>query len=357
MDYRELERLDDKDNIFLIGDNETGKRYIKKIVSSYGLEIYKKLQDKGFKGLAKLYEIIPLEDDKVILIEEYIDGFTLQYFLDKGRRFTEDEVVRILSDLCEILAPIHSCKPCIIHRDIKPSNIMLTKSGEVKLIDFNASKIYTKGKCEDTILMGTIGYAAPEQYGFSQTHITADVYSLGVLANVLLTGEFPNVIQYEGEIKGIIKKCIKMDSQQRYKRVSEIKEALPKIDAKEDTGGKKKRKNKRYIPSFCKYLPPGFRTLRIWKMLVALFMYSTLVAGYFFEENTQTPGDIVSTWILFIFTMVCIFIVFNYLGIRDKMPFNSNNSVLIRIGGILIVCIALMLIFMIIVTIVQLALA
>ena len=69
----------------------------------------------------------------------------------------------------------------IIHRDIKPSNIMITEQNHVVLLDFNAAKLYTNASTNDTVLLGTKGYAAPEQYGFGSSSPQTDIYAIGVL--------------------------------------------------------------------------------------------------------------------------------------------------------------------------------
>lgn len=81
-----------------------------------------------------------------------------------------------------------SSTPPIVHRDIKPSNIILTEGGRIVLIDLNAARLDDKKSSHDTQLIGTAGFAAPEQYGFAASSPRADLYAAGILMRVLLTG-------------------------------------------------------------------------------------------------------------------------------------------------------------------------
>ena len=76
--------------------------------------------------------------------------------------------------------------PAIIHRDIKPSNIIITAYNRAVLLDFNAAKYYSCQSTEDTVLLGTQGYASPEQYGFGSSSPQTDIYSMGILFRELL---------------------------------------------------------------------------------------------------------------------------------------------------------------------------
>ena len=114
------------------------------------------------------------EDGKLVVLEEYIQGKTLDALLSKGM-LDEQEKIRIVLNVCDALSFLHSAKIPIIHRDIKPSNIMLTNDGIVKLIDYDAAKVFHRGKNEDTTLIGTVGRAAPEQFGFAQSDARTDV--------------------------------------------------------------------------------------------------------------------------------------------------------------------------------------
>ncbi|MBL7066194.1 MAG: serine/threonine protein kinase [Anaerolineae bacterium] len=127
------------------------------------------------------------------LVMDYIDGQTLQEIMDHSLRFLpEAAVLRWAGQLCDVLDYLHRQPPPIIFRDLKPSNVMLDRSDTVKLIDFGIVRFFQPGKKTDTLKMGTMGYAPPEQYaGKGQTDARSDIYSLGATLHHLLTKRDP----------------------------------------------------------------------------------------------------------------------------------------------------------------------
>lgn len=113
----------------------------------------------------------------------------------------------VIRSLCDILHKLHGNLPPIIHRDIKPSNIIFSSDGVVKLIDFNAARELRAEQNEDTRLMGTRRFAAPEQYGFGQSDPRTDIYALGITFYYMLTGDYPDSGKYAGKYYDIITKC------------------------------------------------------------------------------------------------------------------------------------------------------
>ena len=111
----------------------------------------------------------------------------------------------------------------IVHRDIKPENIIITDNATVKLIDFNASRVYKNECTADTVVLGTIGYASPEQFGITQSDARTDIFALGVLLNVMLTGVHPSEQLAKGRAGKIVLKCTQIDPNKRYQSVEELK--------------------------------------------------------------------------------------------------------------------------------------
>lgn len=116
--------------------------------------VYDMLKSIDFKNLPTVYDTYNFTDGEIV-IEEYIDGITVADVLESGK-YTYHGAAKVISEICDALTVLHANG--FVHRDIKPENIMITNNGTVKLIDFNASRIYDKNKSSDTISLGTIGY-------------------------------------------------------------------------------------------------------------------------------------------------------------------------------------------------------
>ena len=132
------------------------------------------------------------EGAKHYIAMDFVEGETLEDFLQRrGQPVDEAQAGEWASQLCDVLGYLHRQTPPVIFRDLKPANIMLTPSGQLKLIDFGIARFFKPGQTGDTLILGTPGYAAPEQYGKGQTDARSDVYSLGVLLHQVLTGHDP----------------------------------------------------------------------------------------------------------------------------------------------------------------------
>ncbi|MEO9059333.1 MAG: serine/threonine protein kinase [Ktedonobacteraceae bacterium] len=128
------------------------------------------------------------EGTRHFLVMEYVDGMTLDAFLEHNNGpFPERRVLAWAKQLCDVLAYLHSQHPPIIFRDMKPGNIMLMRNGRVKLIDFGIARFFRHTSSQDTQLLGTPGFAPPEQYGKAQTDERSDIYSLAMTLFQLLT--------------------------------------------------------------------------------------------------------------------------------------------------------------------------
>lgn len=126
------------------------------------------------------------------LVMDFIEGETLEQKLNRGDApFPEAQVLAWASQLCDVLGYLHNQEPPVIFRDLKPGNIIIDPAGQVKLIDFGIARFFKHGKSQDTMIMGTPGYASPEQYGTQQTDARSDIYSLGATLFHLSTGRDP----------------------------------------------------------------------------------------------------------------------------------------------------------------------
>ena len=190
-------------------------------------DMFTRLNAVECDSLPDIY-LIEHTDDKIEVIEEYISGKDLSAVMAGGRVFSSDEARSIGLCLCDTLEKLHNSG--LIHRDIKPSNIILTDEGTVRLIDFNAARAYDGTQNKDTRLLGTEGYAAPEQYGFSETDFRADIYSVGVTLKELCKGEV-------GPLKRAINGCTEFDPKKRYRTVRELRKDIARPYRREIAGG------------------------------------------------------------------------------------------------------------------------
>lgn len=208
-------------SIILLRHNELKKDIICRKFTG-DCSAYKILRDISFANIAAVFDVSEVENE-VTVLEEFVNGVTVADILLNGL-YDERGVKHIVKSLCDALTVINSYG--IVHRDIKPENVMITDNGTIKLIDFDAARLFKNGQSKDTKIMGTAGYAAPEQLGLAQSDERTDIFALGVLMNVMLTGEHPSKKLYKGKMTKIIEKCIQLDPQKRYTTAAELKKSL-----------------------------------------------------------------------------------------------------------------------------------
>ena len=193
------------------------------ILRSYPIcySAYEELYKIECENLPLIYDVINLDDGQIVL-EEYINGITVAEVLQNGN-YHYLGARKVLKGVCTALDLLHSKK--LVHRDVKPENIIIDKSGRVVLIDFNASRKISN-KTKDTIVMGTVGYASPEQLGLSQSDSRTDIYATGVLFNVMLTGKHPTIFLAKGKAGKIIKKCTNLNPNDRFQTAMNLYKTL-----------------------------------------------------------------------------------------------------------------------------------
>lgn len=325
--YNTIATINSVHKIYLVQHRESQKIYIKKILDVYNSHIYEYLLEHHITGIPKLYNVYE-ENEQLILIEEFISGISLQEMID-AQTLTLDLIVRFMGELCSILEQLHFLNPPIIHRDIKPSNIIITPYNHVVLIDFNAAKYLTDTADQDTVLLGTKGYAAPEQYGFGFSTPQTDIYALGILLKELSFALPVTTSIFDA----IISKCTKMNPSDRMETVQELKTEIEKLQAHNGT------KPQRIVSAAWKnFVPPGFRTKTPWKMLTASAVY--LFIFWLCLSLEIKDATIFRLWlerITILFMMLSIvFCCFNYRNIRRFIPLCANKHRFIRCLGVLI---------------------
>lgn len=227
--YEELTRLGDKPEgvTWLVRHRSTGKIVVKKQVLAQAAHVYEQLMKLAVPNLAKIYSVCS-DGERCMVLEEYISGETVGELMEREGAVASEDVHGIVRQLLTALAHIHG--QGIVHRDLTPDNIMISGDGVVKLIDFGIAREAKENQRKDTMILGTVGYASPEQFGFTQTDCRTDIYAIGVLMNKMLTGKMPDeeIAQVSG-YGPIIRKCIQLDPEKRFQSVRELAEALDSV--------------------------------------------------------------------------------------------------------------------------------
>ena len=224
----------------------------------------------------------------------------------------------MICQLLDVLAVLHQQTPPIIHRDIKPENIFYDGK-KLILADFDIARNMQEDADRDTRILGSVGYAAPEQFGFSQSGPASDFYAVGVLMNVLYTGCLPSVRLYKGPEREIIEKATHINSQKRYQSAREFKDAITGLGRSS-------------------WLLPGFRSHQPARMLTAACGYLLLLFSSFnMDAKSDSAAD--SFLLRLSFFMVLFLIVLfacNYRNIKSMCLFHSSKSKFTRACGIII---------------------
>ena len=177
------------------------------------------------------------EGSRYFLVMEYVEGQTLEELLETKGSFPERRVLNWARQLCEVLEYLHGQHPSIIFRDMKPGNIMLMKGGRIKLIDFGIARFFRNRSSQDTQLLGTPGFAPPEQYGKAQTDERSDIYSLAMTIYQLMTNKLSekgfglkNLQASDPQISPVVARALEratsLSPEDRYQDVAAFRRAL-----------------------------------------------------------------------------------------------------------------------------------
>ena len=330
--YRDLEPMGKSDKVVLVRHIESGQIFVKKRLSAYSREMYRFLQGKDFAGVPHVYECLD-DEDCIVVIEEYVPGQTLRKYMDEQGPLPEPRAKHLIEALCDILVRLHGAEKPVVCRDLKPENVILTKDDKLVIVDFDAAKFVSQEKV-DTVLLGTPGYAAPEQFGFAASDERTDVYAAGVLLNEMLTGALPQEKTADGACGRVVRRSTSLDPKERHGSIADFRLDL--------NGRLRDRSNElqETVQSDRRFLPPGFRTRTWWKMIIAIIGYSCAIfmAIMFFIGIDHTEEKTVAydialgiLWILLFCWNVAY--ISDWLGIRRKMPAQRIQSRGLRFLG------------------------
>lgn len=365
--YRELTVLDEKKNIVLVQDIRNSELCVKKTLDIYSRDVYEQLASVRIEGVPAVKECVA-DDGKLIVVEEYVQGRSLKQVLDEQGLLNEEQAYDIAVQLADILVRLHQLEPAIVHRDIKPSNIIIEKNGHVNLIDFNAARHVNADKNEDTRMLGTVYFAAPEQFGFGQSDERTDIYGLGATINYIMTGDKPGAGIAECRFSDILKKCLMVDAKDRYQSAEELRGVLDMLNYSIVQDNRKKaetafgkdntisvvrtyrnirdiivkmyrkyqKRNYDIDTSWRRYLLPGFRRLNVVYCLIALVWYAVIVWMTITFAVTDSKTEIPVTGGELTMYKIAVFVLLfgmtmwfgNYLNIRRKLPGMKKINVL-----------------------------
>ena len=220
------------------------------------LQVLKKISHSNFPRIVDAFD----EDGKSILIMDYIQGITLENMISKGP-VGEEEIVFIMSQVCESILYLHHNAPTLLYLDLKPSNIMIEENRTVKLVDFGSVSVKGKESC----ISGSFGYASPEQVRVRQNGIylteQSDIFSFGMVLYAMAVGSSSRLPVIEERsrygvfvrkgnpflsipLEKIIEKCTRGNCNRRYASMREVKKDLEHWEAY------LKKKQRLFFPAF-----------------------------------------------------------------------------------------------------------
>ena len=191
---------------------------------------YDLLSKLNHTGIPKAYFFDSDDEGREYLLRAFAEGNTLKSLLERDGIFSERQTLEIALKICEILDYLHKQSPPVIYRDLSPENAVITPNGKLSLIDFGISREVIGGKDFDTVYVGNVAFASPEQFGFTATDRRSDIFAIGKLMIYLATGEtalqtYTSKIT-DGGLRKIIAKCTRLSPEKRYSSVANLSKAV-----------------------------------------------------------------------------------------------------------------------------------
>ncbi len=136
--------------------------------------------------------LTPKHKSRMYIAMEYVEGTSLRAIMRENPKMAPEQALTLARQICEVLVYMHS--QGVVHRDMKPENILVTASGQIKIMDFGIALDESARRLTWSGLSSTIGtpdYMAPEQVSGRRGDARTDIYSLGTILYEMLTGELP----------------------------------------------------------------------------------------------------------------------------------------------------------------------
>lgn len=326
--FREIGQINK--NTVVVYNDYLQRQMILKILPRQNLPVLKDIMKIKHPNLMEIYDVM---DDGINCncLCEFVFGNNLDKIVYTKMGVDPKIAEKWMVQLCNGVETLHQKN--IIHRDITPNNVMIDYEGNIKLIDFNISRERKQSASRDTTVMGTAGYASPEQFGFTQTGFGADIYAMGVLLNFMLTGKMPNEKLCSGKYASIVKKATQIKEEDRYSNVYQMELAL------QGNGNEKLSFADKFLLNL-----PGFRSNKTSHKVIAIIGYVLyFILLYCAIDVTFINGDVESlingfvAWSLVPY--ICFFDVGNVSRFLGKGTQQSKKTLLKIIGVALMVII------------------
>ncbi len=222
--------------VYVMADRLSGGKVLLKCASGEKAKLLATesnfLKSKNFSFLPAFHSCMQ-EDSSFYLIREYIEGETLEEYVECREMLPVKEALSILYDIAGFIETLHAQNPPILHRDIKPQNFLKAADGRLFMLDVETVRTYDSSAEHDTMIVGTRSIAAPEQFGYSQTSVQSDIYALGMLFLYLVTGDYSrrkqNYAFLPRSMRQLIQKCTHFDPSKRYGSIRSLRRDIASI--------------------------------------------------------------------------------------------------------------------------------
>lgn len=228
--YKFIQSLNEDNTVVLAERKDNSEKCVLREVSGDSLQIYQKMYQHPHENVEAVRKIFRVKGGYIAECG-FCKGVTLYELMEKDPPLVKIGITQIARQLCD--AAWHFYRLGLVHRDITPGNIIVDFSSldnklDLKLIDFDISRRRYGDKPHDTGLFGTVGYAAPEQYGFEETDFRTDIYAAGrVISDLLKTADYPPELQRMWEF--VIQKCTMYSPNDRYRSYEIMKKDIVRI--------------------------------------------------------------------------------------------------------------------------------
>lgn len=316
-DYQFLDMLNEKGTVYLVRQRTTGRMLVGRQLTEMQKQLYERIQQAHIPSTPTIRDITKDADGQYLELEDYIQGVALDDWMEQHGAVPEAQAVQIVIELCNALEKLHTLG--IIYRDIKPANVIITEDMNAYLVDFDISRIEKDGLQRDTQLLGTTGYAAPEQFGFKQTDCRADIYSLGVMLHQMITGKFPGEGSTSSQIERVVDKCISMEPAGRYANVTELATALGRVVEPQPGYAQVVCKQPETLKPFYRRIP-GFRrdNLILEAIAFVFYCFASLVLLVCLSSAFISIDNFVIVTDILAFLIVVYLFIFDCFKIRTR---------------------------------------